>query len=491
MKIRTKFILFLLPIHLAALLLSYFLFQGKWLSFIVAEAAIIGSFLLCFSAYYQMSQPLELLLSGIDAIKDRDFNVKFILTGKRETDRLIRVYNEMIDRLREERTLQEQQHFFLDKLIHTSPTGIIILDYDGCITELNPKAQELLHLPPDMAVRGKPLAEIPHPVARVAAALPSGQSRTVGIQGLETYKCLKAEFIDRGFARPFIMVEELTAEILRAEKNAYGKVIRMMAHEVNNTIGAINSILQATLSYGEQLPPEDRREFQGAQQICIDRNGRLNRFMRNFADIVRLPPPQREHYSINSLLEGVARLMRAQAAHKGITLTLDLPEPPLFASIDVQQMEQVLVNAVKNAMEAAPPRPSPSPSPPRPPLSPRSSSPPRPPEGGELLGEGISEGAPSGTSPLRGDRGGLERGLGLGGAVITLGATAQGQIFVRDNGPGIPPELEEQLFSPFFTTKKDGQGVGLTLSREILVNHGFAFSLRTGEDGWTEFRIGM
>ena len=444
MKIRTKFILFLLPIHLAALVLSFFLFREKWVAFILTEAAIIASFLACLAIFRSLSQPMELLLSGIDAIKDRDFNVKFIPTGKYETDRLIRVYNEMIDRLREERTLQEQQHFFLDKLIHTSPTGIIILDYDGGIAELNPKARELLRLPLEEGVLGKPLESIDHPVARVAASLPSGEAQMVSIQGLEAYKCLKAEFIDRGFARPFIMVEELTAEILRAEKNAYGKVIRMMAHEVNNTIGAINSILQATLGYSEALPAESREEFQQAQQICIERNGRLNRFMRNFADIVRLPPPQHEHYSINKLLEGVALLMSAAAAGKGARITLDLPAPPLVASIDVQQMEQVLVNAVKNAIEAIPVTP---------------------------------------TSSVEDN----ERSE----ACILLGASLEDgvHIFVRDNGPGIPPELESQLFSPFFTTKKGGQGVGLTLSREILVNHGFGFSLRTGEDGWTEFRI--
>ena len=458
MKIRIKFFLLLLPIHLGALALSFFLFREKWVPFILAEAAIIASFLLCLSVFRGLSEPLELLLSGIDAIKDRDFNVKFIPTGKRETDRLIGVYNEMIDRLREERTLQEQQHFFLDKLIHTSPTGIIILDYDGCITELNPKARELLKLPPEAGVLGKPLADIAHPVARAAAAVPSGQAQTVNIQGLETYKCLKAEFIDRGFARPFIMVEELTAEILRAEKNAYGKVIRMMAQEVNNTIGAINSILQATLGFGDQLPASVREEFRQGQQVCIDRNSRLNRFMRNFADIVRLPPPQRERYSLNRLLEDVVRLMGAHAARKGIRLSLDLPEPPLYASIDVQQMEQVLLNGVKNAIEAAP----------APPPSPQWE------EGGSHR---ASPGSPASADPPR-----------PGGAVIVLSASS-GCIAIRDNGPGIPPELEAQLFSPFFTTKKDGQGVGLTLSREILLNHGFGFSLRTGEDGWTEFRI--
>lgn len=433
MKIRTKFALFLLPIHLAGLALCYMLFRENRLFFIFAEMAIVGSYLLCFLSFRSVSRPLQLLLTGLDAIRDRDFNVKFVQTGQYETDQLIGVYNEMIDRLREERTRQEQQHFFLDKLIQTSPTGIIILDYDGLVTEINPRAREQLGLPYDAPVLGHALDDISHPIAHSAAVLRAGEACMVHIQGVETYKCRKAEFIDRGFARPFIMVEDLTAEILRAEKNAYGKVIRMMAHEVNNTIGAINSILQASLAYADSLPAADAAEFREVQGICIERNGRLNRFMRNFADIVRLPPPQREHYNLNRLLEDIAALMEVQAANRQCRLTTVLPSRTVWASIDVQQMEQVLVNAVKNALES----------------------------------------------------------IGQNGEAQLVLQERPTTILVRDNGPGIASGKEENLFSPFFTTKKDGQGIGLTLSREILLNHGFSFSLQSHQDGWTEFRIGV
>ena len=149
MKIRTKFALFLLPIHLAGLALCYMLFRENRLFFIFAEMAIVGSYLLCFLSFRSVSRPLQLLLTGLDAIRDRDFNVKFVQTGQYETDQLIGVYNEMIDRLREERTRQEQQHFFLDKLIQTSPTGIIILDYDGTLVPLEPHP-DLAVLPDDI-----------------------------------------------------------------------------------------------------------------------------------------------------------------------------------------------------------------------------------------------------------------------------------------------------------------------------------------------------
>src|SRR4029078_6716842 len=90
--------------------------------------------------YRELIQPLKRLMEGIEAIKDRDFNIKFLRTGKPEMDQLINVYNTMIDELRKERTQQEQQHFFLEKLIATSPTGIIILDYDDSIQVVNHKA---------------------------------------------------------------------------------------------------------------------------------------------------------------------------------------------------------------------------------------------------------------------------------------------------------------------------------------------------------------
>jgi nitrogen fixation/metabolism regulation signal transduction histidine kinase len=169
-----------------------------------------------------------MLMSGVDAIRERDFNVKFLETGKYEMDMLISVYNQMIDHLREERTRQEQQHFFLQKLITTSPTGIVVLDYDGKIHQANPRALQLIRMNENKVV-GKPLHELDSPLVVEISHLSSGQSKTVTIKGIETFKIQKSHFIDRGFPRYFVMIEELTAEIFFAEKKAYGKVIRMMA----------------------------------------------------------------------------------------------------------------------------------------------------------------------------------------------------------------------------------------------------------------------
>lgn len=425
MRLGTKFIVFIAIIHLVALGLSFAIFFTKPLLFILSEAFILLSLFFAWQVYQDLIQPLKLLMTGVEAIHDRDFNVKFLKTGKYETDQLIEVYNQMIDQLRTERTQQQEQHYFLQKLVATSPTGILMLDFDQHITDLNPKAEEILGVPAPQLLQ-QSLTESSHPILQALSRLKTGEARTFNFNGVALFKCQKAHFIDRGFPRYFVMLEELTAEILAAEKNAYGKVIRLMAHEVNNSIGAVNSILDSALYYLDENP-----DVQSAVQVAIDRNDHLNQFMRNFADIVRLPAPQKSRIDLHELLHTIAKLVEYQARERQITFEWELFEKPIFIEADRQQLEQVLVNVLKNAFES----------------------------------------------------------ISNGGKVTFK--TSPSQLEIIDNGAGIAPEVASQLFTPFFSSKKNGQGIGLTLVREILHNHGFSASLQTEKVGKTVFRVGF
>jgi two-component system, NtrC family, nitrogen regulation sensor histidine kinase NtrY len=430
MKLRTKFILFVVILHLVTLVLTYFIFKQNKILFIASEVLIIISMLIAVSLYKQLIQPLQLLMQGAEAIRDRDFNVKFVSTGKYEMDELIKVYNQMIDELRTERTKQEQQHLFLEKLIYTSPTGILILDYDNNIKEVNPKALKLLDMEEKAVIR-KSLDETIHPVLQEIKVIKSGESKTVTFNGVNTYKLQKSHFIDRGFARHFVMIEELTAEILAAEKKAYGKVIRMMAHEVNNTIGPVNSILQSTLDSNKIWLDKDADSFKEAIQVAHDRNNNLNIFMRNFADVVRLPDPVKKNIDLHHVIRSVGTLMEQKAGEKQIQFEYGLPDKPFPIYADQQQIEQALINIVKNAIEA------------------------------------IEE----------------------KGTVRFKSNPALKQLSITDSGKGIADLTADLLFSPFFSTKKDGQGIGLTLLKEILINHGCEFSLQTIQPGETIFTV--
>src|SRR5690606_25194581 len=101
MTLRTQYILFIVTIHLVTLVLAFFIFQENKLLFIGSEAIVLLSLFFSIRLYQHLVQPLKLLVTGVDAIKDRDFNVKFSNTGKYEMDQLIQVYNQMMDQLRE------------------------------------------------------------------------------------------------------------------------------------------------------------------------------------------------------------------------------------------------------------------------------------------------------------------------------------------------------------------------------------------------------
>ena len=384
--------------------------------------------MIAWQLFKQLIQPLKMLADGTEAIKDRDFSVKFLTTGKYEMDELINVYNQMIDQLRTERTKQEEQHFFLEKLIQTSPTGIIILDYEDNIQQINPKASELLN---NQKIENKSVHEIPNPIIQQVAQLKSGESKTVTLNGASTYKIQKSHFIDRGFPRHFVMVEELTAEILAAEKKAYGKVIRMMAHEVNNTIGPVNSILQSALKKESLWKGNENLLMQHALKIAVDRNQNLNIFMRNFADVVRLPEPNRKQLNLQDLIQAVAKLMELKAQEKQVEFQYAFEQDDFYIFADEQQIEQVLINITKNAIEA----------------------------------------------------------IGEKGTIVFKTDLSIRQLTIIDSGKGIEDKVAEQLFSPFFSTKKDGQGIGLTIVREILLNHGFEFYLKSFSAKHTEFVI--
>jgi two-component system nitrogen regulation sensor histidine kinase NtrY len=430
MKLRTKYILFVVILHLLALALTWFIFRDNKVWFIASEAVIIISIVFAIQLYRQLIQPLKTLMQGVEAIKDRDFNVKFLSTGKHEMDQLIEVYNQMMDELRIERTRQEQQHFFLEKLIFTSPTGIVILDYDDNIQQINPKALQILGIDAEQLL-GYPVDKHPHPLFEHIKSLKSGETSTVKLDGISTYMLQKSHFIDRGFSRHFIMIEDLTAEILAAEKNVYGKVIRMMAHEVNNTVGPVNSILQSALRTGQLWDGHKFNNLKDALQVAMDRNQNLNLFMRNFAELVKLPHANKRLLDLHHLINSVSQLMSIKAKEKEVEFEFNLTKGAFNIMADEQQMEQVLINIVKNAIEA----------------------------------------------------------IEIKGIVCFNTRQDKKSLIISDTGTGISAEQTTNLFSPFYSTKKDGQGIVLNLVREILVNHGFEFSLKTVAEKQTEFTI--
>ena len=429
--LKLKYFIYFILLHVAIGVLTFLLLEEQLYWFMAIEVVLLISLSYGIYIYYQFSAPLNFVKAGKDAINDRDFQVKFRLTGAKEMDQLIEVYNAMIDNIRIERTQLQEQHYFLTKLIEASPNGIIILDFDEHITEVNTAAARQLQVTKQQLL-GQHIESVAEKsmLLHHLKQLNPNESTLVKGPNQEQYRCEVARFIHRGFPRKFILIQELSREILVAEKQAYGKVIRMMAHEVNNSIGAINSILNSTLDYYEDEQLVGDETITQSLQLAVERNQSLQLFMQNFASVVRLPKARCAIHPLQSSILHATKLMQHQAQEHQLTIVHQLPAASIHAFIDPQLIEQVLVNILKNAIDAGSP-------------------------GGQIICQ----------------------------------LNTSGVLRISDNGSGIAADVQGNLFSPFFSTKPHGQGIGLTLTKEILLKHKAGFSLKTQDDGWTVFEI--
>ena len=432
MTLRTKFLLYLAALHVLFILVAVIVLGKFHWWFFGIEA------LLLISLYYggrlvgRLLEPLDFLESGTDILREEDFSVRFRGSGQTEMDRLIEIYNKMLTSLQQERLRLGQQRGFHEALLRATPAGFLIFDFEGRISTANFSAGKFLGTQ-DANLIGRPLTDLDGVLAGELDSLRPGQSALLPLPGGRRVRCRRSSFRDRGFERGFILIEELTDELQRSERSAYEKLIRMMSHEVNNSVGATNSLLQSCLSYAEQLTPSDRQEYESALRVVISRNESLNVFMQQFAGIVRLPTPVPADVDLVELLRRVAVLMSSQCRQRGIEWVWDLTPLVGRVSMDPHLMEQVFLNIVKNAIEAI-------------------------------------------------DRDGT----------ITVAVQKQNgavEVSITDSGGGLTAEIRKQVFTPFFTTKNEGNGIGLTLVREILTQHGFEFSLDGREGVETRFSI--
>jgi nitrogen fixation/metabolism regulation signal transduction histidine kinase len=432
MSLRIKFILYLIFIHLLFAGIAIYLLSKYRVWLLAVEAVFVISLFIGVKLIRNLFGTLELINTGAQFIQDSDFTSRFRAVGQPEIDQLVEVYNRMVDNLREERTRMQEQNYFLDKVLTASPSGIITLDFDGRIAMTNPTAERMLQAP-NSELNGKKLSEVQTSIANSLSDLKPGESQIVSLAGRRRVMCRRSQFLDRGFTRDFLLMEELTEELRQTEKTAYEKVIRMMSHEVNNSVGSANSLLHSCLHYSGQLENEDRRDFEKALGIVIARTDQLNTFMRNFADVFRLPPPNLQPCDLQKLLEDILLLLKAECRSRRIELKWDVQARPKLIPLDRIQMEQVFVNILKNAIEA--------------------------------IGE-------DGVITIR-------LGLQLGKSFL----------IIEDTGGGISTPALANLFTPFFSTKENGQGIGLTLVQEILDAHGFEFSLESQPGQPTQFTI--
>lgn len=429
MKLKSFFFLLAFLLGVVWVVLLYIATEENGWKFYLTEGII--SFCLIYLVYFynKVIKPLNSIAGGMDLLRAQDFSSRLAPVGQQEADRIVQVFNRMMDQLKEERLRLREQNHFLDLLINVSPMGVVILTFDERISMANKAALEFLGETSEKAIQDKTMTQLSSDLAEELSRLPKDATETIRLSDSHIYRCSRLSFVDHGFAHPFFLIESLTSEVMKAEKKAYEKVIRMIAHEVNNTVAGTTSALE-TIDDALQTM-EDTDDLREVMKVCIERSFNMSRFITNFANVVKIPEPQTEKVGLNARVEACKIFMENVCQSRNIKLHMELCEESPIVEMDTSLFEQVLINIIKNSAESID-------------------------EGGEIV-------IRTTASPL--------------------------MLEVCDNGKGISKEIESKLFTPFFSTKPNGQGIGLIFIREVLMKHGFSFSLRTYPDGITRFRI--
>lgn len=430
MKLRIFFLLLALLLMVAwgLMFLIMPIKEVGW-KFYLVEGIITLSLIYLVYFYHKVVKPLDTIANGMDLLREQDFSSRLKSVGQLEADRIVDIFNRMMQQLKEERLRLREQNHFLDLLISVSPMGVVILTFDGKVSMANKAALQFLEVDTEEDILDKGMEDLKTPLAEEMSHLPKDTTETIRLSDSHIYRCSRLSFVDRGFAHPFFLIESLTSEVMKAEKKAYEKVIRMIAHEVNNSVAGITSTLDTVDDALQTM--DDTDDLREVMKVCVERGYRLSRFITRFADVVKIPEPQLEEVRLNDRISACERFLENICQDHQVDLRMDLCEENPWVEIDTSLFEQVLINMVKNSVESI-----------------------------------------------------EEKG------VITLRTSASPVMLeVADTGRGISKEVETKLFTPFFSTKPNGQGIGLIFIREVLMKHGCSFSLRTYEDGITRFRI--
>ena len=405
LKLKHFFIILAAGIVLLAGVALFATFHSHQTLFYVTEGFIVLLLIYLSYFYRKTIRPYDTLIGGMELVRELDLTTRLARSGQYETDIIVRTFNDLLSRLRSEHLKLEEQYTFLNLLIEASPMGVIQCDLDGNTTTMNPAAREMMSPAIEESIQ----------------SLPLGETTTVRIPGEpQLFRISHLSFPDRGFQHPFFLIESLTSEIRLAEKAAYERVIRMIAHEVNNSVAGIISLIE-----NGKLRIEN--EASASERLTA-----LSSFVSRFAEVVKIPQPQLQLCDLSEEVEACRPFLENLCTQAHVHIDFRLTDEAVPVHLDTVLFQQVLINIVKNAVESI----------------------------GKTQGH------------------------------ITLEVIMPATLIITDNGHGILPTIAKNLFTPFFSTKPQGQGLGLLLIRDILTSHHCTFNLLTDpEDHLTRFTI--
>ena len=267
MKLKSLFLILASLLSAVWIILLFIATQENGWRFYLIEGIVTFSLFYLVYFYRKVIKPINSIANGMDLLQAQDFSSRLSPIGQQEADRIIKVFNRMMNQLKEERLRLREQNHFLDLLISVSPMGVIILDLDERISMANKAALEFLNEGTEEDIQNKTMDKLTGSLAEELSRIPKDTTTTIRLSDSHIYRCSRLSFVDHGFAHPFYLIESLTSEVMKAEKKAYEKVIRMIAHEVNNSVAGITSTLDTVNDALQTM--EDTEDIREVMKVCV------------------------------------------------------------------------------------------------------------------------------------------------------------------------------------------------------------------------------
>lgn len=372
-----------------------------------------------------------------DAIDNSDFAFKYFSSGHWSTDKLV---NELLNRITQilfqakAEAVQKEKYYEL--IMNSITTGIIVIDDKGYIYQSNNEALRLLGLP--VFTHAKQLRKVDENLEQLISTIKPGEKQQTNFtteRGVVHLSIRVSEMTLQDKHVRIIAINDINRELDDKEIDSWIRLIRVLTHEIMNPITPITSLSDTLLL---SLPDDTTKDIRDGLEVISATGKSLISFVESYRKFTRIPTPHPTLFYIQKFVERLVHLTHHHNNFPNIMVNIDIQPEDLIVYADENLISQVVLNLLKNAMQAI---------------------------GHEPLDGRIEVKAYSNEEE----------------AVI---------IEISNNGPPIPPEEADHIFVPFFTTKEGGSGIGLSISRQIMRLSGGSITLKSSAaNRWTTFTL--
>jgi len=387
------------------------------------------------------------IASFLDSIRFDDLSQRFKTESNDPTVQKLHIeLNEALVKLRMVRKEKDSEYQFFKNIVQHAAIGLLTFKKDGSIQIINSAAKRLLRI--TQADRLDDLKAVSEQLVETFLKLKTGGRELVRIKFGDESLQLSVYVIElklRDEEVKLVSMSNIQSELEEKEMEAWQNLVRVLTHEIMNSVTPISSLagiveedLKHRVDSQSEMPlkKEELADMYLSLQTISKRSAGLIRFVKEFRNLTHIPKPRLADVPLKELLDEMALLHKKELADHAINITVEVMPPELVIHADKTMIEQVLINLIKNAIQSFDEQP--------------------------------------------------EKIIELKGFTSEKGNPV---ISVKDNGAGIDVEALDKIFIPFFSTKKKGSGIGLSLSKQIMRQHEGNITVKSTLGEGTEFLL--